>query len=267
MYEPVETIEYRGHDIKIYSDMDPLNPRVDYDNVGTMVCWHSRYNLGDEHDFSDPGTFWEELVRQECPELDERIEAARERTPWIAAQEEKCEAMIQRWIEDWIERNLLVLPLYLYDHSGITMNTGGFSCPWDSGQVGYIYVTKKRALEEWGGKRLTKERREKFLNYLRGEVETYDHYLTGSVYGYMIEANSDGVEAGYDCDDSCWGFFGYGRDTDWDYMISEAKDAIDCEIRHVKRQRFETLKTLIKNKVPLAQRPERLGDVPLLTNI
>ena len=29
----------------------------------------------------------------------------------------------------------IVQPLYLYDHGGITMNTTGFSCSWDSGQV------------------------------------------------------------------------------------------------------------------------------------
>ena len=36
---------------------------------------------------------------------------------------------------------MVILPLYLYDHSGITMNTCGFSCPWDSGQVGWIYAS------------------------------------------------------------------------------------------------------------------------------
>ena len=32
--------------------------------------------------------------------------------------------------------NVVILPLYLHDHSGLTMNTSGFHCPWDSGQVG-----------------------------------------------------------------------------------------------------------------------------------
>ena len=42
------------------------------------------------------------------------------------------------------------LPLYLYDHSGITMNTGGFSCSWDSGQMGWIYATKEDIQKEYG---------------------------------------------------------------------------------------------------------------------
>ena len=39
---------------------------------------------------------------------------------------------------------MVILPLYLYDHSGITMNTCGFSCPWDSGQVlSLIHISGK----------------------------------------------------------------------------------------------------------------------------
>ena len=33
---------------KIYTDEDAANPRTEFDNVGTMVCWHRGYNLGDE---------------------------------------------------------------------------------------------------------------------------------------------------------------------------------------------------------------------------
>ena len=35
--------------LQVMYDDEPLNPRTDYDNFGKMVCWHSRYNLGDEH--------------------------------------------------------------------------------------------------------------------------------------------------------------------------------------------------------------------------
>jgi hypothetical protein len=46
----------------------------------------------------------------------------------------------------------IVLPVYMYDHSGITINTTGFSCGWDSGQVGIIYISRKDAIKEWGKK-------------------------------------------------------------------------------------------------------------------
>ena len=112
---------------------------------------------------------------------------------------------------------VIALPLYLYDHSGITMSTSPFSCRWDSGQVGFIYVTCERVRKEYGWKRITKARRDKILTYLNGEVQTYDQYLTGDVYGFII-SDEDGDEV-----DSCWGC--YGRD----YCEQEAQ----ATIRHL----------------------------------
>ena len=106
--------------------------------------------------------------------------------------------------------NNIVLPVYMYDHSGITINTSGFSCPWDSGQVGLIYVTKDKAIENWGKKILTKKVREAAIKCLQSEVETLDQYLTGNVYGYIVY-DPKGEEA-----ESCWGFYGEA-----DYCLSE----------------------------------------------
>lgn len=96
----------------------------------------------------------------------------------------------------------LTLPIYIYDHSGITINTTGFSCSWDSGQCGIIYILKSDAIKEWGKKTLGKRVKEKALNCLKGEIENLDQFVTGSVYGYEI-TDSDGNDVG-----SCWGFFG-----------------------------------------------------------
>lgn len=95
------------------------------------------------------------------------------------------------------------LPIYMYDHSGITVRTTPFSCPWDSGQVGVIYVDKDKVREEFGWKRITKEREAQIHKYLVDEVETLDQYLTGDVYGFTVTDNETGEEI-----DSCWGFFG-----------------------------------------------------------
>lgn len=106
-----------------------------------------------------------------------------------------------------LRKDILHLPLYLYDHSGITMSTSPFSCPWDSGCVGIIYITKDKIKEECGWKVLTKARKEKILQYLRNEVETYDQYLTGDVWGFEVVEYDE--EDGYEKEtDSCWGFYG-----------------------------------------------------------
>jgi hypothetical protein len=74
---------------------------------------------------------------------------------------------------------LVILPLYLYDHSGITMNTTGFGCPWDSGQVGWIFATKKDVRQWFNLKKITKPYIDKVREILLGEVKMYDRYLTG----------------------------------------------------------------------------------------
>ena len=102
------------------------------------------------------------------------------------------------------------LPVYVYDHSGARMNTTGFSCPWDSGQVGWIVCTREslRRIGFAGWKRITKKRRETVLEWLRREVETYSAYMSGETYGFRVfEANPDGEDDDNGID-SCWGYYG-----------------------------------------------------------
>jgi hypothetical protein len=174
---PIESIEYKGCLIDIYPDDTPSNPR-DYDNLGTMVCFHRRYNLGDTHDFPNPSEF-EEFLQH--------------------------------------EKNLLAIPLFLYDHSGITISTTPFACPFDSGRVGSIYVTYETLRKEYGVKNITKKIIERATLCLHSEVITYRKYLRGECYGYEITVNNTDVGVG-----SCWGYY------DMDYAVEEAKLAIDA---------------------------------------
>ena len=136
------------------------------------------------------------------------------------------------------------LPFWLYDHSGITMScgsrTGHYADQWDSGQVGWIVALKKTVMEEvgteyvlddagelirveyphegapstWGYKTrpLTEETwRKRAVGIMEADVEVYDQYLTGEVYGftlYSTEPADEGEEADWNEEDSCWGFFG-----------------------------------------------------------
>jgi len=165
-----DVIDYNGYEISIERDDCGESPR-EWDTFGTMVCFHSRYRLGDEHEFSSPGEF-EEYRR---------------------------------------EHDLVVLPLYLYDHSGLTMNTTGFRCPWDSGQVGWIYADRETVKKEFG------DDEEAARKCLVSEVETFDQYLRGDVWGYVVTHRGRDI-------DSCWGF--YGRED----MLSQARAAVDADM-------------------------------------
>ena len=48
----------------VEDDDYPMNPREDCDPFGKMVCWHSRYSLGDKHDYDDPEDFLRDLARR-----------------------------------------------------------------------------------------------------------------------------------------------------------------------------------------------------------
>ncbi len=82
------------------------------------------------------------------------------------------------------------LPLYLYDHGGLTMSTGAFSCQWDSGQVGWIYLTKAAAEE-------AQVSPEEYELLLKSEVHIYDLYLQGEVWGCTLGADEGESYGGY----------------------------------------------------------------------
>lgn len=177
MHDPVYEEAYQGHIIKIYHDPDTESPR-EWCNLGNLICWHRRYRLGDSHQFDSPEAFLRDLA---------------------GVSDQSDLSMNQ--LREHAERNVVILPVFLYDHSGLAMNTIGFHCPWDSGQVGYVHVTLEAVRKEFGVKRVTKALREKAEDILRGEIVSYEAYLGGRVYGYVIEWNGEEVDA-------CWGFVG-----------------------------------------------------------
>jgi len=230
--EPCEVIKYRGFNINIYQDDDPIGPR-EWDNLGTMICWHNNYKIGDKHNFKDTDEFIYDLLNEigvKSDKIDHDLE-------WCNFNNE---SFFDKYL-DKVNKKCIMLPIYLYDHSGITINTSGFSCSWDSGQIGWIYITYEKIRKKYGWKVITKERREKIKSYLISEVETYDNFLTGAVYGYQIEPTSR--NRNIECDDSCWGFF--GDDHEKSGLLEYAKPEIDYAIKKYKEEVKENKKELI----------------------
>jgi hypothetical protein len=103
-----------------------------------------------------------------------------------------------------LPKGTIKLPVYMYDHSGLTLSTKAFSCPWDSGQLGIIYATPAR-IEEMGVALID------VGIQLQNEIETYNQYVCGDVYGFT-RFKEVVCETCKNCEeeviDSCWGFFG-----------------------------------------------------------
>ena len=232
-----ETLEHADCKIRIEYDEDPLNPREEFDHAGAMVCFHDRYNLGDKHGLINLQCMirnskyyresWEDYSNDRMLDLDSPAD--------LQTAMDHC--------------HFIVLPLYLYDHSGITMQTGPFACLWDSGQVGFIYIPRENAIKEWGKKICTKKVLDLAEKYLMGEVNEYDQYLTGQVFGFIVEHQESGEE------ESCWGFFGA------DYCIEEAKSIAEYleekhqkNLKQIEQDRQHRLCALIRNHVPLSTR-------------
>lgn len=136
--------------VLIYLSTDPENPRENCDLASTMWCWHGRYNLGDDD-------------KPRTEDFD----------GWDA---------IEAYVRDNYEV-LAIKPLYLFDHSGISMSVGDFGDRWDSGQVGFLFVTEDHyntmigaADDTPGVKRAWAEK------VIDQDVEVYDQYIGGSVY-------------------------------------------------------------------------------------
>jgi hypothetical protein len=140
-------------------------------------------------------------------------------------------------VKDILDRkDVIALPLYLYDHSGITMSCKPFSCPWDSGQVGIIFADYEKIRKEFSVTRVGAKLREKVRKILISEVETYDTYLRGEVYGYVTDY------------DSCWGYYSEKE------ALDEAKGVIDRHIKKAITEHLAEVKAWIKNKVGLQYR-------------
>lgn len=154
--------------LKIQYDPYAESPR-EWDNLTKIIAFGSYSHLGEKHNLN-----------------------ANDFNDW---DENKAGVMKQYDVA-------IIEPLYMYSHSGQTISTSPFSCKWDSGQLGWIIITKEDLRNNWSLKRISKKYRLMANDILEAEVKTLDQYISGDVYGFDIE-DEEG-----DSEDSCWGFFG-----------------------------------------------------------
>lgn len=154
-----------GKSIEVFREQHPEDPLV-FDSAVVLECSHGRYDLGDKDAPTDKYDSW---------------------------------AGIRGKIED--ENNVLAIrPLFLLDHSGISISTTPFQSSWDSGKVGWAYITEESA-DEIGIRDQDRET-EKLEQWIEARVSNYDDYLRQNIFRYVLK-DEDGEEL-----DACGGIYG-----------------------------------------------------------
>lgn len=177
----------QGWKLSVEYDNDAQNPFEDWDQPAD-----SGLDLSNHRDYR--GDEFGEAAPVDVPEYLE----------WVG--NDRTGAGEDTWQFLQFEQCYYVAPIYMYDHSGRTVNTTGFSCGWDSGCAGIAFLRKQSLIKGgfYGAKASMKaaEREKLGEMFLRSQVALLDDYMTGNVMGYTVE-DEDG-----DHRDSCWGFYG-----------------------------------------------------------
>lgn len=147
--------------ISIERDSYPSNPRTEWDNMGTMSLPNRNYSLTDKNAIDD-------LETLRC---------------YLGVETDKGIIEYQGYENHQFKGVCIGLDFMEYGGGSIRIReTKDFE-----NADGFIYAEKTAILKEFGGKNLTKIKKEKALQILRGELSTFTQYIDGDVFGYSIE--------------------------------------------------------------------------------
>jgi hypothetical protein len=168
------------------------SPRT-WDNLTKMIFFGKHKHLGDKHNINpDNYNGWDKLEEAIKKEYDV----------------------------------ILIQKVYAYSHGGLTISTSPFSCPWDSGTLGFVIITKQDIKQNYGWKVITKKRLDEVSNSLdriiESEIEVLDNYIQGEVFSFQIQDEAGEIE------DSCCGFYGSDIKVNGilDYISNEDKSLV-----------------------------------------
>ena len=170
MQNELEKHEYKHRILRIYLDELSMNyETLVGDYAPKIATWHRRYciDVDGREEFGDKSDF-----------------------------------------KEWAKENRVFYKhVFMMDHGLQYISTSPYSCPWDSGHVGFVYVTRD-ILNGWCGdnwKRISKKRKASILDQLTSHVKYVSAWMEGQVFGYELEESIEEYEKVID---SCWGIVG-----------------------------------------------------------
>ena len=123
---------------------------------------------------------------------------------------------------------IAIFPVYMYDHGSIALSVSNSQYPfndrWDSGQLGWWYITKEEAEKEWWK---GDDWKQSFLERIKDYIEEFNEIESGNCWGFicaekdLIDERIAGLsernpyrvrclrsEISSNQTDSCWGYIG-----------------------------------------------------------
>jgi len=240
-----ETIEYKGYTINIENDDCAFNPFVEWDCLPNLIVNYdgclTEYGSVDTDDIL---TLTREEVKNSFKAVqnvlcDYRPLLTILRTETYLDRFDNAVEPLNEYLKEFYEgltnKDKLVMLsdfLTIKNTPHLLTESRGYS------QGDYCELLLIADSEECTNKQLESAR------------DLYSAWAWGDVYGFNVEdKKGDNI-------DSCWGFYGYNHEKSG--LLEHAKNAIDCEIAHNRKQRLNKLKTLLKNKVAIDLREQLL---------
>jgi len=201
------------------SDVDTTKFRP-WEYLESLACEHGFDPQSEEYDVD---LLWRRL-QEEAP--DEDGASFRELAEQITAERYRQDR------DAILDKHYLIFNLYMYDHSGIALSLSSFNDPWDSGQVGFIIVSRADLEKEFNipkDRELTQEEYDLVCEIINNEINMYEAYINGCVYGYVVEDPAGEIV------DSCGGFYSIEEALEYamveiDGMIKQENERIDYTI-------------------------------------
>lgn len=148
--------QYKGHTYIVDYDECRMNPRDEFENLGTIYA--------NRHDLNFDNTTIPDLVKQGLLTNENRPKPTRK-----------------------FKRDYICRLVYYYEHGGVALSLHPFSCPFDSGVAAWIAVPKSKVRQEYGCKRVTRRIEERVVEVLKCEIEELQAYINGEVYVWCVD--------------------------------------------------------------------------------
>jgi len=160
------TRKHNNVDVNIYFDTDATNP-LDIENGFKLISFDKKQNYGHKHNYNTSYELFYDLLNQ-------------------VGINESLNKLTHKQLMNILKSHYYIKPVYILDHSGVKLSLNPFNDKFDSGLLGYCYITKEEAksLFKTSTMTLTKEI---MSNYINEFIQDYNYYINGECYIFSID--------------------------------------------------------------------------------